>query len=223
MQLVDRGNARHWQSSTMRPLHFCIIGCALSSASAVLRAGASGFIRPEDYGAIGDGIADDTQALREASAALQDGQTLLFSSEMTYLTGPWNITRKTDISILVQSGSTVQALGMDRWPESGCLPNNRGPERTIAEHACSPFIRIAEVDGLKISGGGTVDGAGKLWWEEHDHVRCFALLCFALLRSALLGSGLAWLPCWRNQLIYRTWDAEPPASEGGEDLPSTSF
>ena len=165
----------------------CVGGCALGTL-ALARAehigaapetptGGAATRQPEHYGAVGDGITDDTDAVRNAAAALGDGETLLFSTGRTYLTGPWNVTEMKNVNVVVESGSSIQALGMDRWPESSCLPNfaeaadSAEARSSNARHACSPFIRFTEVEGLKVSGGGVVDGAGKLWWEEHDHVR----------------------------------------------------
>jgi polygalacturonase len=117
---------------------------------------------PEQFGAAADGRTDDTKAVRAAAAAMQSGDTLVFRG--AYLSGPFNLTFLSDVTLRFEAASRLQALNKTAWPETGCLPNLAG----IQSHSCSPFVRFSNVDGCTLTGGGTVDGAGDLWWKEHD-------------------------------------------------------
>ena len=128
-------------------------------------------ISPEDYGAAADGLTDDTVALRRACSALGAGDTLLFRSGRTYLSGPFSLANQSNITLRIDG--TIQALNMTAWPERDCAPNLLAEELPSSAgllRTCSPFVRFSEIDGLTIMGGerGVVDGAGALWWAEHD-------------------------------------------------------
>lgn len=60
-------------------------------------------IRPEQYGATGDGVTDDTSALKSAINALTSGATLLLDAGKTY--------RHSAVLKVVQAGSTIAGSG----------------------------------------------------------------------------------------------------------------
>lgn len=72
--------------------------------------GSSVFVTPMDYGAVGDGVVDDTQALQDAcTAASADGFILLIPSKKSYrTTAPVNL--PSDITIIGQ-GKESKILG----------------------------------------------------------------------------------------------------------------
>lgn len=63
----------------------------------LVTAQSNGVFNPLNYGAIGDGVADDTIALRKSTAALElaGSGTLLLPAGYTFFSGPINLTSNT--------------------------------------------------------------------------------------------------------------------------------
>jgi polygalacturonase len=103
------------------------------------------------YGAVGDGVADDTAAIQKAIAAAGTaggGKVVLPAG--TYLSGP--ITLVNNLELHLDDGATLKALPMDKYPQAG---------EKIAN-----FISASKLHDLKLSGGGTIDGQGQAWWDK---------------------------------------------------------
>ena len=70
------------------------------------------FVTPEQYGAVGDGVADDTTAIQDAVTALTAGQALVFQAGATYLVSA-NVTKSSvDDLVIVADGATIYTTDM---------------------------------------------------------------------------------------------------------------
>ncbi|KAK4273309.1 hypothetical protein QN277_021736 [Acacia crassicarpa] len=116
---------------------------------------ASGFFDVRTFGAVGDGISDDTKAFKMAwDTACQSDlpQNVIrvpsgfsFMIQSTIFTGPCQgrIVFKVD-------GSVMPPDGPDSWPK-----NNSRRQWLV-------FYRI---DGMSLEGVGLIDGRGQKWWD----------------------------------------------------------
>ena len=136
---------------------------------------ATGVYDVTKYGAKGDGKAYDTDAVRQATAALAaaGGGSLLFPAPGTYLTGAFNVSSHTHVEI--EAGATV--LGSTRgsdwplliagevWPQFG-----HGSDCKPGEESCRLMHQALlfgwNLTNVSISGGGHFDcNANKeTWW-----------------------------------------------------------
>ncbi|KAK8543050.1 hypothetical protein V6N13_136406 [Hibiscus sabdariffa] len=107
-----------------------------------------------DFGAIGDGVTDDTQAFKLAwdTACQTESAVLLvpdgysFMLQSTVLAGPC----KTAGLVFQIEGTIMPPDGPDSWP------------RNISKRQWLVFYRI---NGMLMQGGGLVDGKGEKWWN----------------------------------------------------------
>jgi hypothetical protein len=109
-----------------------------------------------NYGAVGDGIRTNTTAIQSAiNAAAAGGATNGLSGGTVeipagvYLSGP--LTMKSFVNLQVDAGATLQMLPYGSFP------------------ATSDFISAATIHDLEISGSGTIDGQGAIWWTNNNN------------------------------------------------------
>ncbi|CAF1915359.1 BnaC02g23310D [Brassica napus] len=115
------------------------------------------------YGAVGDGISDDTSALQKAwdsacngsskigSVYVPAGKVFLLSS--LHFTGPC----KLKPLIFTIDGEMKAQSDPNKWQKG--------------ENGIIPWLIFDRVEGLVLSGRGLLDGQGKGWWDIHcrDH------------------------------------------------------
>ena len=114
-----------------------------------------------EYGAKGDGTTKDTAAIQKAidtCAAAVEGKKastgIVMLSGGTFLTGP--ISLKSGITLNVATGATL--LGS---PDRADYP-----KVTFARHeTVQPLVGSVNAENIVITGGGTIDGQGHIWWE----------------------------------------------------------
>jgi polygalacturonase len=103
------------------------------------------------YGAVGDGVADETAAIKKAiDAATAAGGGKVVLPAGTYLSGP--IALANSLELHLDEGATLKALPMDKYPQAG---------EKIAD-----FISGSKLHDVKLSGPGTIDGQGQAWWDK---------------------------------------------------------
>ncbi|KAL2935311.1 hypothetical protein RDABS01_018429 [Bienertia sinuspersici] len=117
----------------------------------------SGFFDVTKFGAVGDGIVDDTAAFKAAwDAACSNTDNSEFSvlyapSGHTFMIQATMFTGPCDTEIIFKiDGSVVPPDGPEEWPKN------------ISKHQWLVFYKI---DGMSLQGGGRIDGRGQKWWE----------------------------------------------------------
>jgi len=103
-----------------------------------------------DYGAVGNGVEDNTTNIQNAiNAANAAGGGIVEIPAGTFLSGP--ITLLSSISLRVDTNAMLQMLPLGLYP--GGVTNARA------------FIGCDRVHDLEISGWGRIDGQGAAWWQ----------------------------------------------------------
>jgi polygalacturonase len=124
---------------------------------------------PRDHGAKADGVTKDTAAIQacidavavKGSKKLTDkyyGQVIL--SGGTFLTGP--ISLKRGVNLRIERDATLLAS-----PDRGDFPH----WRFAGKDTVQPFVSAVNTEYVLITGEGTIDGNGKIWWDYVRGVR----------------------------------------------------
>lgn len=113
-----------------------------------------------DFGAVGDGVADDTLAFKNAieQCCKNNGGRIIVPAG-TYLTGPIHL--KSDINLHFEKGAVI-SLGdnLDDWPAV------KSRWEGVECYGYSPCIYGENLKNVSITGAGTIDGRGQAWWSE---------------------------------------------------------
>lgn len=117
--------------------------------------------RIEDFGAVGDGIADCSQAFTDAITACHHaGGGRVVVSEGVYLTGPIHL--KSNVNLHISKGATI----LFHKDPSRYLPQVLTRFESIELMNYSPFIYAYEQENIAVTGEGTLDGNADVhnWW-----------------------------------------------------------
>jgi polygalacturonase len=116
------------------------------------------------YGARGDGVTLETKAIQRAiDAAAVHGGTVTFPAG-TYLTGSIFVKSK----VTLQIGKGVTLLGSEHLQDYPLMPTRiAGIEMTWP----AALVNIYKQTGATITGEGTIDGDGKVWWDSYWALR----------------------------------------------------
>ncbi len=116
------------------------------------------------YGAVGDGKTLNTQAFRTAIEAVQQsGGGQLIVPAGVYRTGPFELCSKLDLHL--EAGAVVQAPAS--FTEYGLPePTEFKTQSEVSEKFKTPppLITGKGLHDVMISGQGTIDGNGAIWW-----------------------------------------------------------
>jgi polygalacturonase len=136
---------------------------ALCTATAGASTGSRTF-DPSRYGAKGDGVTLDTTAIQAAiDAAAREGGTVAFKPG-TYLSG--SIFVKSGVTLQVDKGVTI--LGSQRIADYTVLPTRIAG---IEMRWPAALINVYEQKDAAITGEGTIDGDGKVFWDSYWTLR----------------------------------------------------
>lgn len=152
--------------------------------------------RVRDYGAKGDGKSNDTAAIQKTiDAAAKSGGTIVLKPGV-YLTGALFL--KSGTVLRVDEGVVIRGVqdlaGYPLMPTRVAGIEMKWP---------AALINVYEQTGVKISGKGTIDGDGKIWWDKYWKLR----------REDYEPRGLRWAAdydCQRPRLIqiYKSSDVD---------------
>ena len=120
-----------------------------------------GIVNVRAAGAKGDGKKPDTRAIQAAidRAASRGGGTVLVPAG-TYLTG--SLFMKSRVSLHLEAGAVILASEEEAdYP----LIESRWEGETRVTHA--PLVSGAGLEDVEITGRGTINGQGRVWWERH--------------------------------------------------------
>jgi polygalacturonase len=117
-----------------------------------------------DYGAKGDGATLDTASIQKTiDAAAAVGGTVAFKPG-TYLTG--SLFLKSGVTLDVPEGATL--IGSQKLEDYPMLPTRIAGIEMIWPAA---LVNVRDQHGVTISGKGTVDGDGPIWWKSYWDLR----------------------------------------------------
>jgi len=150
---------------------------AQSASAAVVGVATVKLCDVRTYGAKADGVTKDTKAIQAAveDCASAGGGTVRLSGG-TFLTGP--ILLKSNITLEIAKGAVL--LGS---PDRADYPMV-----TFArQQTVQPLVSAVNAENVTITGEGTIDGNGKVWWDYivgardagvlgNDHPRPFGVL-----------------------------------------------
>jgi polygalacturonase len=136
-----------------------------------------------DFGGVGDGKTFNTDAFKNAIAAIaKAGGGHLIVAAGTYKTLPFTLTSKLDLHLepgaTIKAPSTFKDYGIpdpnDPLPEPapGAAPAGRG--RGFGGPRIAPLISGSNLTDVAITGDGTIDGSGAVFWAWSDkHARMY--------------------------------------------------
>ncbi|WP_229261882.1 glycoside hydrolase family 28 protein [Duganella guangzhouensis] len=141
-------------------LRRAVLACALLLAGAVC---AKDFDATQ-FGAQGDGKTLNTAAIQKAiDAAAAEGGTVTFKPG-TYLSG--SIFVKTGVTLKIDKGVTI--LGSQRLQDYPVMPTRIAG---IEMRWPAALVNVYEQNKAAITGEGTIDGDGKVFWDSYWSLR----------------------------------------------------
>ena len=121
--------------------------------------GAKSVFNVRDFGAVGDGAALDTGALNRAiGAAAAAGGGTVYLPPGKYLTG--TVELKSHVTLEIEAGATI--LGSENPDDYPSTKSVWGDDTEMM----APLIFAADAENITITGRGTIDGQGAIWWKR---------------------------------------------------------
>ncbi|KAG9157125.1 hypothetical protein Leryth_026661 [Lithospermum erythrorhizon] len=113
----------------------------------------NGVFDVRQFGAVGDGITDDTQAFKEAwdSACQAESGKIIVPNGYSFMIQSGSFTGPCEPGLVFQVDGTIMPPdGPESWPKN----NSR--------HQWLVFYRVND---MSLEGGGVIDGRGEQWWN----------------------------------------------------------
>lgn len=156
------------------------------------------------YGAVGDGLSDDTAAVQAAIDArhAQSGGRVVIPTGGTFRCG--SISLRSGIELHLEAGATLQATADDAAytvrRRTGGLSNGRPDQDS---EASTMFITAEGCHDVSITGQGTIDGGGRFFIQddlgdiyEMSHVRPYTIFLIGCervtIRDVTIRDGAYW-------------------------------
>lgn len=112
-----------------------------------------------DYGVTGDGTTLETAGFRRAiEACVARGGGTVYLPPGRYLTG--TIELKSHVTLELDAGATI--LGSENPDDYPTTKSVWGDPKDMM----APLIFAADAENIAITGRGTIDGQGKIWWKR---------------------------------------------------------
>src|ERR1051326_736947 len=134
----------------------------LAVLSAVLCRAAD--FRVNAYGARGDGKTVDRVAIQRAIDAAATAKGTIVFAPGTYLAG--SLFLKSGTHLRVDKGVEIRGVR-----DASAYPVMRTRVAGIEMNWPAALINVYQQSGVKISGEGTIDGDGKMWWDTFRKIR----------------------------------------------------
>ena len=142
-----------------------VMAFACGAAHAAGADATGGDANAANFGAKGDGVTLDTQAIQRAiDAVAGKGGGVVTFRPGTYLTG--SIFVKSSVTLRIGKGVTL--LGSQRLEDYPVLPTRIAG---IEMHWPAALVNIYGQQGAAIEGEGTIDGDGKVFWDSYWTLR----------------------------------------------------
>jgi polygalacturonase len=109
----------------------------------------------KEYGAVGDGVADDTQSIQKAieDANMVGGGTIVLQGGV-FLSGPLRMANRT--CLYISEGAILKMLPYGEYSAKA----GKGGSRYNA------LVHASSVHDVAITGPGAIEGQGQEWWEK---------------------------------------------------------
>jgi polygalacturonase len=130
-----------------------------ASAAALHAATPPGFVNVRDYGAVGDGTHLETTAFAHAIAACEaQGGGTVYVPPGRYLSG--TVILKSHVTLHLEGGATI--LGSEDPADYPDTKSVWGDDTIMI----APLIYAEDAENISITGRGTLDGQGLVWWKR---------------------------------------------------------
>jgi polygalacturonase len=144
-------------------------------------ASTSNLLDVTSFGAVGDGLVDDTAAIRSALVAAVEFEfglgtsTVYFPKDKVFVSAPLNLSS----NLILQIDGTLQAITnttenfSKKWPQLPPLPSYGNSRDSLGQNTLlyyhyeqyQSFLYARDASNIVIQGSGIIDGQGHWWWD----------------------------------------------------------